>query len=281
MLAAATRRYAFEVHAFAILHSHFHLLVRTIDGDLAGPLGWVQAGYCQLFNERHDRDGPLVRGRYRSREVADAEYRRLVIGYIDWNPVAAGLARSPEQYFGGSAQWLAHRTTPRWLSDDWVRHLLGDTWTREDYLARFTPTSTQYGAVAARLEHGRHTASDPTLTFEAEATARWLLDRARIADGDVRRHAPVLEPTRVLQALQEADARVVVGTLRSLCALSFRRIGRLTQRSHNAAHRAWEQHCEAMQSDDAYQAEFLAICQDLLTDEGRVTIGTALPSSPA
>ena len=94
-LARAVRRGEVELHAFAILTTHYHLLVRTPDGGLGRAMQRVQTAYSRRFNRTRRRDGPLVRSRYGSRHVDTLEYRQVLVSYIDANPVVAGLCRNP------------------------------------------------------------------------------------------------------------------------------------------------------------------------------------------
>src|SRR6266480_559564 len=51
-------------HAFCLMTNHYHLIV---EAEQPGPSRGIQrlnGRYAQLFNQRHDRDGHLFRGRY-------------------------------------------------------------------------------------------------------------------------------------------------------------------------------------------------------------------------
>ena len=67
-VARAVRRGQIEVHAWCILTTHFHMLVRSPKGELSAAMRRIQNRYVRHFNRKRRRDGTLVRGRYRSCE---------------------------------------------------------------------------------------------------------------------------------------------------------------------------------------------------------------------
>ena len=109
-----------ELHAFSLMGSHFHLLVRSPVGRMAEAMHRVQLGYSRYFNRGRKRDGPLVRARYRSKPVRSLRYRRLLIGYIDANPVRARMVSVPGAYPHGSAFHYRRSHGPPWLERSWV-----------------------------------------------------------------------------------------------------------------------------------------------------------------
>ena len=67
-LALCVRRGELEVHAYCVLTTHYHLLVRS-RGKLSEGLRRVQNDYVRWFNRARRRDGPLFRGRFLSKHV--------------------------------------------------------------------------------------------------------------------------------------------------------------------------------------------------------------------
>src|SRR5262249_61913289 len=109
-----------EVHAFCVLTTHFHLLVRSLTGELSRAMCEMQKEYSRWFNRTRRRDGPLFRGRFLSKPVESPEYREYLIRYIDFNPVSAGLAATPGLYPHGSARCYASPRGPAWLCRSWI-----------------------------------------------------------------------------------------------------------------------------------------------------------------
>src|SRR5262245_4791445 len=125
-LARAAHRGEIEIHAFAILSTHFHLLIRSPDGLLAVAMREVEREYVRRFNRLRRRDGPLMRGRYLSKPVLSLAYRRLLVRYIDFNPVRAALVPRAAQYPFASAHHYAQRRGPPWLTRGWIEDEVRD-----------------------------------------------------------------------------------------------------------------------------------------------------------
>jgi len=125
-VARAVRRGELEVHAYCVMTTHFHLLVRSPEARLSDAMQRIQGVYARHFNREHRRDGALLRARFLSRVVDSASYRATLVRYIDRNPVAAGMCRDARDYPWCSAYRFARRHPP-WLSRDWVDQLYGRT----------------------------------------------------------------------------------------------------------------------------------------------------------
>jgi REP element-mobilizing transposase RayT len=191
-LALEARRGRIEIHAWCVLGTHFHLLVRSVTGELSAAMQRVLQAYARYFNRRYRRDGSLVRGRYTSKRVRSLLYRQTLVRYIDANPVVAQLADSPWQYPYGSASQYVHRSGPPWLSRDWVESVVNEwagegEFSVEAYKQRFGGAFTPeaYQIVEARMS----TASDgpDVIGHLVRATAQrvgsWMRRKAMLADG--------------------------------------------------------------------------------------------------
>ncbi len=95
-LAWAVRRGDLEIHAFCLMSTHFHLLVRSPTGHLSEALGRAINAYVRWANRRARRDGALFRGRFRSRPVLSLRYRDVAYGasLLCARVSAPGAARS-------------------------------------------------------------------------------------------------------------------------------------------------------------------------------------------
>ncbi len=65
-MAQAVRRGGIEIHAYCLMSTHFHLLVRSPCERLFDALRRTQNQYAPWFNRRRRRDGPLIRCRFRT-----------------------------------------------------------------------------------------------------------------------------------------------------------------------------------------------------------------------
>ncbi len=283
LVARAVRRGWLEVHAFAILRTHFHLLVRTRARGISDSLAWIQSRYVQAFNQLHDRDGPLVRNGFFSNSVGDRVYRRVLVGYIDWNPVQARLCDRPVQYPHGSARRFV-AGPPKWLSSDWIRSLLPDGDLDEGPYSRlFRPTGRQSDSIEYSLwDRTPIAAGVRARAIVADGAERWLRRRARLADGDATRGSRLIPPELLLEAWREVDEAalplavhvdevvsrcVLVGMLRSLTGQTFRGVGLCLGISAERAHALWKRHCVRIEVDAAYSAWCAAFAERVLVDE--------------
>jgi hypothetical protein len=90
--------------------------------------------YTQRYNRRTQSDGPLFRGRYKAILIEADAYLLNVGRYIHLNPVAAGLAKVPEDYPWSSYRaYLGLSGEPDWLSTRITLRMIGQRRQRERY----------------------------------------------------------------------------------------------------------------------------------------------------
>lgn len=107
-----------SVHGFALMKTHFHLLVTPDDAKALPSLMQIVGGtYVGYFNERYSRFGSLWAGRYRSIPIGDERYWLTCLRYIDLNPVSANIVVLPEAY-----PWCSYRAHALGESLDWITH---------------------------------------------------------------------------------------------------------------------------------------------------------------
>jgi putative transposase len=68
-LAYQFRQGRIEVHAYCLLTTYYHLLLRSPTGERPEVMRCMQSAYSRYLNRRHLRDGCLTRGRYFSKPV--------------------------------------------------------------------------------------------------------------------------------------------------------------------------------------------------------------------
>ncbi|MCA8976918.1 MAG: hypothetical protein KDC98_19500 [Planctomycetes bacterium] len=246
----AVERGWIEVHAYSVLTTHFHALVRSPNGELSRALHHIQLRYVRHFNRRRRRDGPLVRGRFRSKLVDSEAYRRVLVGYIDANAPHACLAATAADYEFCSCRAYVGGTGPDWLSRYWIHAEVCATAGLRSYdgghyadtfLRGFT---TDHRRLVEKRIDTVADDSDPVdlLIGEApNAVVEWLRYKARLADGTrpglplvpaaavtkVMRVAPTTEPAGVPARLRNTDWRHALTALllRDLAGLTFAEIG--------------------------------------------------------
>ena len=106
-----------QILAYCLMPNHYHLCVKTPQGNLSRVMRHVNGVYTQGFNRAHRRDGPLFRGRYKAILIDVETYLASVVRYIHLNPVKAKVASSPEQYVWSShGQYLKPKSAFEWLA---------------------------------------------------------------------------------------------------------------------------------------------------------------------
>jgi REP element-mobilizing transposase RayT/DNA-binding transcriptional regulator YdaS (Cro superfamily) len=190
LLARLVRAGRLEVHSYSVLSTHFHLLVTSPVGELSSAMQWLLNQYVRWFNRSRRRDGPLLRGRFVSKRVDSLTYRRHLVRYIDFNPVAAGLVATPPLYPHGSAADYARGRGRPWLTRDWVASQVGEragAVAAESYAKVFgeplTPGLTRW--IEARLHACgvEHDPLDELLDAAPPKVLAWMRRKAELADG--------------------------------------------------------------------------------------------------
>jgi REP element-mobilizing transposase RayT len=214
-LARAARRGDIEVHAYAIVTTHAHLLLRSPRGVVSRALQRVLSDYVRRFNRRRDRDGPLLRSRFRSKVVRSERYRVALVRYIDANvpdarlqDAAGGLGLSSRVLYG-------RRKGPAWLTRGFVEAAVssrsGRAYDPVDYDRAFggnlpRDVSRLVEAGIARGDRDGERFED-LLDAAQPGARRWLERNAVLADGSHPR--PMLAPAAVVRAIvarsREAD----------------------------------------------------------------------------
>lgn len=280
-LARAVRRGDLEVHSFAFVTTHLHLLVRSPAGRLSTALKRILSDFTRYFNRRRHRDGTVWRGRFCSKPVPSVRYRRILVRYIDLNPVKAGLAAVPWRYEHGSAQRFVFRT-PRWLSRSWIdEEILLRTGKRREEGGRYEdafPLASESTAALVDARTGSCAKGpDPLEDLLSAAPAfvlRWLESRARLADASKPGH-PVVDPLTIFELLATLDrerpgwrvhpsrravpAGKIVRTalLRDLSGQTFASISRGLHASPTHCKSLYADHAKLLAADSDYAQTFL------------------------
>ena len=105
-LRLATVRYRLQLHAYALMSNHFHLMVTPESPEqLARAMQSLGRRYVRFFNDRYQRTGTLWEGRYRTALINNERYWLACMRYVEMNPVRGGIVASPELY-----RWSSYRT---------------------------------------------------------------------------------------------------------------------------------------------------------------------------
>lgn len=121
ILARICKRFNFVVHAYCQMTDHYHLMIETVDGNLAQGMRQLNGQYAQQMNWRHDLVGHLFQGRYKAFLVQKASYLLELSRYIVLNPVRAGITEGPDGWDWSSYRMMVSPfAAPAWLEREWV-----------------------------------------------------------------------------------------------------------------------------------------------------------------
>ncbi len=126
ILGSVCNRYNVVVHAFCQMSNHYHLMLETVDGNLAQAMGSLNARYAQHFNRRHKLPGHVMQGRYHAILVQKDTYLLECARYVVLNPVRAGMVELPGDWPWSSYNYmLADCEVEPWLDRNWLLNHFG------------------------------------------------------------------------------------------------------------------------------------------------------------
>lgn len=147
-----------QLHAYALMPNHFHLLVEAEVPDLATVMKGLTGRYAQRFNIKYGYDGPLFRSRYRSKPVHDDVHLAATLRYIHRNPIVDGKTTRETFRWTSHLAYSGEVRRPRWL-------------TTAGLLERF-PSRTAYVDFVA--DPAERTATDPPFAPTARRQPQML-----------------------------------------------------------------------------------------------------------
>lgn len=115
-LSEAHQRFGMQVHAYCLMSNHYHLLVKTPEGNLQRGMRHVGGVYTQRYNRLKKTDGSLFRGRYKAILVDHDAYLLHLSKYIHKNPLEARLVGRLEDHVWSSYRSYIGQSKPEpWL----------------------------------------------------------------------------------------------------------------------------------------------------------------------
>jgi putative transposase len=119
-------RYEWSCHAFVLMTTHYHLLVRTPNPDLARGMQRLNACYAQHFNRRHGETGHRFERRYQSVLVESDAHALELIRYLALNPVRAGACRDAAAWpWSSYAAIVRGHRRPYCIAEEWLLTYFG------------------------------------------------------------------------------------------------------------------------------------------------------------
>jgi putative transposase len=120
LIAEVLKRFGARLHAYCYMTNHIHALIQVGDEPLGKIILRIASRYARVTQSRLQTTGHLFERRYHAVLVDADSYFMELLRYIHLNPVAAGLARSPDGY-----PWSSHHSYLGTRRDDWVTTTFG------------------------------------------------------------------------------------------------------------------------------------------------------------
>ena len=121
LVGAVVARHGWSCLAFCLMTTHYHLLIRTPNADLARGMHRLNGQYAQGFNRRHGTVGHLFQSRYGSILVERDAHLLELCRYFALNPVRAGACDVPLAWPWSSYRFaLGRDPAPSFLAVEWL-----------------------------------------------------------------------------------------------------------------------------------------------------------------
>jgi putative transposase len=104
---------------YCLMTTHYHLLVRTENGDLSHGMQCINSRHARSFNARHGRRGHLFGDRFGSVFIHDHAQLQTEVRYVALNPLAAGV-HPAEWPYSSYATALAGTPDPLAANDELI-----------------------------------------------------------------------------------------------------------------------------------------------------------------
>ncbi len=132
----AHMRFGMEIHAYCLMGNHYHLLMKTPQGNLSRIMQHIDGLYTQRHNRLNKTDGSIFKGRYKAIVIDASQYLLQVSRYIHRNPVEMKkpMVVALEDYSWSSyPAYIGRNSAPRWLNRDTVYGELGSRQRYQSY----------------------------------------------------------------------------------------------------------------------------------------------------
>lgn len=140
-LADASEQFGVEFHAYCLMDTHYHLLVRSSETQLSESMQRIGSLYTRHVNDRLGREGALFRGRFHSRLIETEKHLLAACRYIHRNPLdIAGVVSATAYRWSSHRAYLGFRACPEFLHTDVV---LGSFGHNRDAFADFVASDDQ------------------------------------------------------------------------------------------------------------------------------------------
>jgi putative transposase len=116
LLHKACARVPLRLVGYCLMPNHFHLVLWPHgDNDLGRWMQWLLTAHVHGYRKRYRGSGHVWQGRFKAFPIEQDEHLRIVLRYIERNPLRAGLVARAEDWAWSSLRpWLQPSLLP-WL----------------------------------------------------------------------------------------------------------------------------------------------------------------------
>ena len=107
---AVSHRFAWQLHAYAIMTNHFHLVVTTPRGNLSEGMHTLQSAFANKHKAFRGSVGHVFQSRFGCAHYTSGPLTARKIDYVHLNPVRAGIVSLEEL---GDYRWTSYRLIRR------------------------------------------------------------------------------------------------------------------------------------------------------------------------
>lgn len=207
VLAETVERFGWSCLSYCLMENHYHLIVRTPEGDLDVGMHWLAGQYVRRWNARRRTRGPVLNRRYGAKLLTSEAHFAEAMRYVPLNPRRAGLVSQPSAWPWSSHRAMALETVaPGWLDVEGAHSYLAERSGLpgpEAYLALLNAASDD-------LQVDRHGPFDP---LSEERTLTQVVGDGTTAEVH-RAHVELGFSTRAIAAALGCHATTVARRLR-------------------------------------------------------------------
>jgi putative transposase len=95
-------RKSFRLYGYCLLSNHFHLLLQPTGATISRIMQSLLVSHTQRYHRHHRSGGHVWQGRFKSPVIQNDEYLLSVLGYIEANPLRAGIVSRADEYLWSS-----------------------------------------------------------------------------------------------------------------------------------------------------------------------------------
>lgn len=101
-------KYRILVHAFLLMRNHLHLVIETKEPNLSLFMSQFLREFAMYYNKDRKRKGSVFKSRYGAFIIQKEKYYENVIRYVFYNPVKAGISKTPYEYRWSSLYYIVN-----------------------------------------------------------------------------------------------------------------------------------------------------------------------------